>query len=234
MSTETIDQIEHGTPENAQKSGTTGIDSRLMIAGVVVIILVLLAGGYWWYSSSKAEKNEKALVALSRIRSTFENGDYARALTADSVPAVENQKVLGLIAISEQYSGTPAGEEAALMAGACLVNLGRESEAVAQFEKARSSSATLVKMGASNGLAACKEANNDYAGAAELYVEAATLGNKTGFEHRSYYNAGLCYEKANQVDKAKEMLMKVAKQYSTSESAAEAKIALARLGMAID
>lgn len=204
-----------------------------IFAGIAVVLLVVVLGG-WWYVSDSKNQNSEASLQLSRIRAVFEAGQFEAALTADTVAPVGQAKVMGLLDISAQYSGTDAGKIAALMAGNALANLGRFDEAKPQFEIANSSGTQVVEVGALQGLAACMEATSDYSGAAGMYEQAGQRGLKTGLEGQCFYKAGLCYEKAGNPDKAGELYMMVAKKFEVSEVAPSAKAGLARLGMAID
>jgi tetratricopeptide (TPR) repeat protein len=201
---------------------------------VVAVVVAAALGGIWWYTTNQAEQNEAAAAQLARIRPTFEEGAYQKALTGEGVPPVGADAVMGLQAISDQYSGTDAGKVAALMAGNCLANLGKYSEAEVHFDRARSSGSLIIEVGAMKGLAACKEAAGDVAGAAELYEQAAQRGVNTGMEGDCLVAAGLCYEKLGNKEKAGEHYTVVVKKYEVSEAVPAAKSGLARLGMAID
>lgn len=204
-----------------------------IFAGMALLVVVVVVGG-WWYMSSSANENNEASLQLSRIRPVFEAGQFEAALTADTVSPIGQAKVMGLLDISAQYSGTDAGKVAALMAGNALANLGRFDEAKAQFDLANGSGTQIVEVGAMQGLAACMESSADYDGAAQMYEQAGQRGLKTGIEGACFYKAGLCYEKAGNTDKAVELYEMVAKKYEVSEVAPSAKAGLARLGMAID
>jgi tetratricopeptide (TPR) repeat protein len=141
---------------------------------------------------------------------------------------------LGLLEISSQFSGTPAGEVAALLAGNSLVNLGRYDEAEAQLSQAQSSDAVVVEVGALKGLAVCKESKGDYLGAATLYEQAAQKAGKSGLAEDCLLAAGLCFEKTGDKSKAAQLFTEITKRYETSQAAPHAKSGLARLGMAID
>jgi tetratricopeptide (TPR) repeat protein len=239
MSTEQTETTEPTTA--SQAASALGVDNAIervrtqwkAIVGIVVVAVFAL-GGYFWYSSNQAQKNEEGLTQLARIRSTFDMGDFSKALSGDSIPPVGDEKVMGLLAISDEYSGTDAGSIAALMAGNALLNLGRFNDAQAQFERAQSSGAQVVEVGALQGLASVKESAKDYAGAAELYEKAASVGAKSGLDDRCLYNAGLCYERAGNTAKAGELYRLVVKKFEMSEVSASARGGLARLGMAID
>jgi len=204
-----------------------------LYAGIAVVIAAVL-GGIWWYTTNQTEQNEAAASHLARIRATFEEGSYDKALTGEGVPPVGEEAVLGLQAISDQYSGTDAGMVAALMAGNCLANLGKYSEAETHFDRARSSESKIIEVGGIKGLAVCKEASGDLAGAADLYEQAAQRGENTGLEGDCLLAAGLCYEKLGNKQKAGEHFTVVVKKHEVSEAAPAAKSGLARLGMAID
>lgn len=240
MSTEPLETVQ-GTSSKASTSEPqvdalverVRSQAKPVIVGVVVIVLI--AVGYWWYSSTQAERNAEAATQLSRVRGAFEVGEFNKALVGgDSLPMYGADKVMGLLDISEQYEGTDAGAIAALMAGNALANLGRIGEAAAQFERAQSSDAEVVKVGAMKGLALVQEDAGSYAEAAALYEKAAAQGAKTGLEDDCFYKAGLCYEKAKSNEKAAEMYRMVVKKFEMSESSGLARLGLARLGMGID
>ena len=204
-----------------------------LYVGIAAVLTAIIAGA-WWYVGDSAQKNEEAASHLSRIRSTFEAGEFEAALTADTIAPVGTERVLGLVEISDTYSGTDAGKVAALMAGNSLTNLGRFDEARTHFERAAGSSSTVVEVGATQGLAACEEAAGNNEKAAEMYEQAAKKASKTGLEGQCYYRAGLNYEKAGNTEKAGELYTLVAKKFEVSEVAPLARTGLARLGMAID
>lgn len=235
MSTETVE-----TTTSAPSSGGaqalpigTGMNKATPIL-VGALAIVLAIGGWWWYSSNAKQENEAANLALSRVRNLYMQGDGDKALTGEGLAVIDGIKSPGLRAIADEYGSTPAGQIAALMAGNILANKGKWAEAQSYFETAASSDAELVQVGAMNGLAACLEGKGSIAEAAAKYEDAAKLGDKSGIEASSWLNAGLCYEKAGNKQKAVETLTIVVKKYATSDVVPAAKQALARLGTAID
>ena len=220
-------------PDDAPAWLVSAMNNWKLYAGMAVVITAII-GGMYYFMTSAAEANQEAALELSRIRPVFESGEFEAALTADTVSPVGQDKVMGLLEIADQYGDTDAGKVAALMAGNCLVNLGRYDEAQQQFQLAQSSSSTVIEVGALQGLAVCAEASDDMNGAAELYEQAAKRGVKSGLEAPCYYKAGLCYERSGNKERAAELYRTVAKQYESSEVAPSAQTGLARLGMAID
>ena len=174
------------------------------------------------------------MLFRSRVRLAYDMGQFDMALTGNGIPPMDGQPVKGLVAISDEYSGTSAGELAALMAGNAYVNLGKTSEAQVQFDKAASSDALIVQVGALQGLAAVSELQKNFSEAAVKYEEAAVKAKETGLEEQSYVNAAACYEEAKNNEKAIELYRMIAKKFEMSEAAATAKAGLARLGTTID
>ena len=227
-------QVPRGQGAGEEASWLEKVQGNWKIYPIIAAVVTAVIVGLWWYMSDSEAKNAEASSHLSRIRAVYEAGNFSTALTADTVSPMGGERVLGLMEISEQYSGTEAGKVAALMAGNCLANLGRFEEAQTQFDRASSSSSQIIEVGALQGLASCKEASGDNAGAAALYEQAAQRALKTGLEGQCYYKAGLCYEQAGDKEKAGTLYTMVAKKYEVSDAAPSAKMGLARLGMAID
>lgn len=234
MSTEELEDItEDNTPSRATPQWMTE-NRQGMIFLIILGVAVVLGVGVWLFVQYQKDQNNEAAMALARIRPVYTEGRYAMALTGDSVSPVGDIEVMGLTEITAEYGGTDAGKDAALLAGHALVSLGRHSEAREQYELAEDSDATLVQVGALNGLGVCKEVEKDLAGAAAYYERAADKGQKTGLEARSLLYAALAYEKAGDTKKAGELFSRIVRKYGSSESSSTAKMGLARLGMAID
>lgn len=235
MSTETAETTTTApTMGSAQAlSVGTGMNkAKPILVGALAIVLAI--GGWWWYSNHTKQQNEAANLALSRVRTLYMQGDGNKALTGEGLAEIDGVKSPGLRAIVAEYGSTPAGQMAALMAGNILANQAKWAEAETYFQTASSSDADLVQVGALNGLAACLEGKGSIAEAAAKYEEAAKLGDKSGIEATSWLNAGLCYEKAGNKQKAVETLTIVVKKYATTDAVPAARQALARLGTAID
>lgn len=237
MSTDIVEQV-NDKAQSGPVQGSVGAVDRMQgnwkMLAILAVLVAVVIGGIYFYRQQKQTHNIEANAALSRVRSFFEQGEFQKALTADKVPPMGGEPVKGLLAISDEYSGTEAGATAALMAGNSLSNLGKYSEATEQFERAKGSDAIVTQVGALTGLGACREAEKDYAGAAALYEQAAERGSKSGLEDRCWLYAALSYEKAGNKEKAGQIFRTIVKRYEMSELAPAAKSGLARLGMAID
>lgn len=226
-----------GSPAStAQASGDVieFINTRWKTIAGIVGACALIVAGYFFYENQQQELNVEGLTHLSRVRGAYDMGAYDQALTGKGLPPMGTEAIKGLVSISDEYDGTPAGEQAALMAGNAYVNLGKPSEALAQFERAAGSSSKLVQVGAKQGLAAVSELQKNFAEAATQYEAAAELADKSGFEDHILYRAAVCYEEAKNTSKAVELYRLIVKKFEMSEVAASAKTGLARLGTAID
>lgn len=206
------------------------------LKAILIGIVVLIAGVavFMYMRSTQQEGASQASLQLSRIKSYYEAANWDKALSGDPSKQVRGESVPGLIEISDEYGSSEAGRTAALYAGTVLVQQKKFTEAEDYFEHAAKSTSVVVELGAKAGQALCKEKSNDYAAAAGLYSEAASLGKDVGMEDRYRYFAAVNYEKANMKDKAIEMYVDLVMKNSVSEFSAEAKNALARLGTIIE
>ncbi len=205
-----------------------------LIAIVAVAVVAIVAVAYYFTYTSNKNKEEAAL-ALSRIRPYFDKEEYARALYGgDSVPTVRGEKVLGLVKIVEEYSSTPSGAIAALLAGDAYLALDKVSEARKYFAIASKAKSDEVAKGGYAGLAVCNEKNNNLSEAAENYEKASELAVDPTSKGRYMLFAGICYARMGEKDRAIEHLTMVAKNRDYAEFANAAKIELARLGTIIE
>lgn len=99
---------------------------------IVLVALIVVVGGFWWYNSNKETKTTEANALLWKVGDSFENGDFESAingkLDANGIQGV------GYKSISENYSGTDAGEIAAYNLGVSYLNQGKFNEAVNALE----------------------------------------------------------------------------------------------------
>ncbi|MBK9249496.1 MAG: hypothetical protein IPM69_15620 [Ignavibacteria bacterium] len=201
----------------------------LMAVGVVIIAIVAIV----YYNKSKNEKEQEASAALSRIRTVFESGDYAKAMSGDATKMIRETQLVGLKNIVDQFGNTENGKVAALYAGNSLVALKKHSEATEYFEKAQGSSSIEVVVGAMVGLGVCKETEKDYAGAADLYERASMQTTQTALKDKFRLYAALSFEKAGNKEKAEKLYREIL-HGETMEYIGESKSGLTRLGMIVE
>lgn len=232
--------IENPTTTQSVVTDVVGVDAKnwveknLMLIVAVIAGVAVLIGGYAWYSKYSAENEELASLALSRVKSYYEAGDYQKALNGDPSKTVRGEQVIGLQAIVDEYGGTNASKVASLYAGNALLALNKASEAESYFDKASGSSSEIVAVGGKSGVAACKEQAGDYQSAAGIYEGMISQAEKTGSKDRTLLMAGLSYEKAGNKEKAEKMYRDLLAEFENSELVGEAKSGLVRIGTVLD
>lgn len=205
----------------------------MQFAIIGIAAIALLVGGFMFYRYNQQKTEQEAALKLSRIRPFFDAGQMEPAL-GGVAGTIRGEQVLGLTAIANQYGSSESGRLAAMYAGNALASLGRYAEAEPMFDKARSASSDITKMGGIAGMASCKAQAGNSAEAAKLYEEAATIGAKLGDEDRYRLFAAMHYEKAGQKDKALALYKTIAASQEFSEAINDAKAGIIRLGGTLD
>jgi tetratricopeptide (TPR) repeat protein len=206
---------------------------RRLLLGIGVGVLVLVGGLFYWHLAQQ-KRAEEAALWLSRVYTYYDNGDYERALFGDTTKTIRGEPVRGLLAIVEDYAGTPSGKVAAFYAGSAYLLLGQIAKAEPYFKLAATSEAPLIQVGAYAGLAACREEEGKLAEAAQLYERAALVGTPIGMAERYRFFAAYCYELAGNAQKAAQLYRQILTENEFSDFANEAKAGLARLGIVVE
>jgi len=206
--------------------------SYIAIGLIITVVLIFIINGTM--QKSKSKKTQKAMVALSRIVPYYNAPDFKRALFGDSAKTVRGERVIGLLDIIDEYSGTDQAILAALYAGNSYLTLNKANEAIEYFEKALDSKSNEVLQASYAGLGACYEILGNLDDAAENYQKASDLAiSDNAIGRYSYYTARV-YEKLNKKEKAEKIYKKIINKSKFSEFANYAKAGLVRLGIKID
>lgn len=206
---------------------------RNWIIGISVAVIVIV-GGLYFMKTQQREEARQASVALGRIMTYYESGEYEKALNGDPNETVRGEKIVGLTEITKKYSGSDQAEIAALYAGNAYVKLGDFAAAKEYFIKAQGADSKLVRTGAESGLGLVAESNTDYEEAAKHYMNAAEESGMESSAVRYKYYAGLCYEKLDKADKAESVYREILDGKSDPEFTNLAKNGLARIGTIIE
>ncbi len=238
MSTEETKQESEEVADQIENSNDSQIVSFLKttvgkIAVVVVVLLVVVSGVFYWQSMNKGNA-DKASLALSRVRSYYEAGDYQRALNGDPNAQMRGESIQGLLTIANLYGGTPSGKTAAYYAGISYVNMKNYAEAKKMFEIANGSESEIVKAGATAGLGVIAEHSNNLAEASENYIKASAFAQDDVSKARFLYFSAICLEKLSKKEDAVSQYKEIVNKYAQTEYAGESKAGLARLGTIID
>ncbi len=212
---------------------TTDLKNKLKVGlgllGIVVVAIIAVV----FYNKSKNEKEKEASAALARVRTMYESGEYAKALSGDATKIIRDTPLIGLQGIVEQYGSTENGKVAALYAGNSLISLKKHAEAAGYFEKAQGSASVEVAVGALIGLAICKEEQKDHLNAGDYYDKAAQQTLQTTMKDKYKLYAALNYEKAGNKEKAEKFFREILRGESM-EYIGESKSGLTRLGMIVE
>ena len=206
--------------------------SYIAIGLIITVVLIFIINGTM--KKSKSKKTQKAMVALSRIVPYYNAPDFKRALFGDSAKTVRGERVIGLIDIIDEYSGTEQATLAAFYAGNSYLTLNKATEAIEYFEKALDSKSNEVLQASYAGLGACYEILGNLDNAAENYQKASDLAISDNAIGRYSYYAARSYEKLNKKEKAEKIYKKIINKSKFSEFANYAKAGLVRLGIKID
>ncbi len=179
------------------------------LAGLVV--LVLLAAGYVYYRSVQ---QEEAQQRLGQILSVYESGDYQMALdgTGDRV---------GLLAIADDYSVTPAGNLATFYAADALYQLGEYERALDLYEDYDISS-DILGAGALAAQAAIYENREQFVLAAQHYLSAANAYESQATAPGYLLSAGRAYEEADRYEQAVDAYDRLRSDYPDTPAAQQA------------
>ncbi len=205
---------------------------NLRLLGIIGLVLLVAAGGiFYFFVYKRAQANQKAQIALARIRPLYDRGDFESAINgSDSVMTSGGGRAMGLKAIVAEWGSTEAGEAAALLLGNSYLVTTQAEKAKQPYETATDSDAPLVRSGAHAGLAAVAESEGHFEEAADEYARAASE-DRLDLNTATYLvGAARNYERAGRKDEAIEHYRRVAYQFPGSQANTEARLALARLG----
>jgi tetratricopeptide (TPR) repeat protein len=182
----------------------------LGVAGLIIIVL------FFYYNSSQSSQEANSQLGIAQIE--FTNGDLSKA----------NERLLHLI---EEFDGTDAAEQGMFLLANIYYQQKKYADAKIYFEKftdAYSGSNILLASGYA-GLAACEETSKNFTRAAELYEKAGNLTSDFPESDHQYYLAALLYKKAGDLEKAKNIFSRLAKDAKSEVRMKEAETQLVLL-----
>ncbi len=206
----------------------TRIDELLMYAqqhknlliGVGAVI-VIFAAGIFFYNNQKEAHNKKAAEAVAKILPAFRASDYNTAIYGDSLN-------MGLLNITESYSGTDFSDIANLYLGRAYYEKGVYDSALIGFE-AVSSDAGLATGIALAGAAACYENQKEFAKAASMFKKAAQHSDNSLLKPFYFQSAARNFEQTGDISEAISIHAILLKEFSDSKPGQSAESEIARL-----
>jgi tetratricopeptide (TPR) repeat protein len=225
--TANIDRVESTEATRSSEGGGFLLNNVRTLA-IIGIVLLAGVGALAFYLNQRAEANDKAQIALARIRPYYDRGEYAVAINGDSSKTFGTEKVHGVRWIVDEWGSTAAGKIAALYLGNCYLALGQPEKAREPYEKAADADAELIRSAAHAGLGAVAEAAGKPEQAAEEYEKAASEDRLELNTPEYLVGAARNYERAKKTDEAIKHYRTVATQYASSPANTQARLALAR------
>lgn len=184
-----------------------------LLIGIGAIAVVIIA--IVWFINKKVEDNLLASGQVSRIISTYEQGDYQKAI--DGEPGTQ---LVGLQKIVDDYGSTEQGEIAKIYLANSYYTLGDYENAIDYYSD-YSGNSKLHKASSLGGVAACYEEMGKFEDAGDYYKRAANTYKMDSQSADYLLNAGINYIKAEQKDDAKKVLETIKKDYVTTTAARE-------------
>lgn len=211
-----------------QKAQAFWIKNQKVVSYTGLGALVVVVGAVLWVSRQGANTRD-AELALARIQSYYDAGQYQKAIDGDSAKTIRGQQVRGLQAIVREYGGTNPGKLASLYLGNCYYNLGKFDEAQDAFSNAEGLKEPVLSAAAYAGEAAVAESHKKFEEAGKLFERAA--GMFEGNPNSSVYivSAARCFAQSLQVSKAIELYRRVVFEFAGTSAEETAKHALAEL-----
>lgn len=201
--------------ENVQKATAFFNENRTVILAVIIGVVVIVGSlvGYRFYSSSQ-EGQAQELLAIAE--GYYNEGDYARALNGDDF-----ELTYGFLAISNEFSGTDAGNLANYYASVSSFKLGNIEDALAHFEDYNPPKG-ILGVGPISFYASILKANGSLEKAAETYVKAAEWNENESTTPYNLQRAAETYFEAGNIAEAEVLTNRILNVYSGSAEVTEA------------
>ncbi|MBJ6144030.1 tol-pal system YbgF family protein [Hymenobacter sp. BT559] len=187
----------------------------------VLAAVVLAVGGFFGYNYWKGQQDEQAQAAMFRAVDNWESDSLKAALQGDG-------KLPGLNRVASEYSGTKAANLANFYAGVALLKQGKFQDAYSALDKF-SSDDYLVQSRAYSLMGDAQLELNKPKEAADLYSKAADHKANEYFTPGYLLKQGVALEVAKDNGAAIKAYDRILDDYATSQEAAEARQAKARL-----
>jgi outer membrane protein assembly factor BamD (BamD/ComL family) len=188
------------------------LNEVLIGAGGVILVAAIL----FFVISSQGKKQRKAAELLGQASLELQTGNMGQA-------------VGGLQTVLNKYGGTKSAGKAAFLLASAFFYSRDYVQAQTFFETylEKYHEDPLLSASAQAGIADCHMQRGNFIPAAEAFVEAASL-DPPDFLASQYLFKGACaFLKAEQKDKAKELLNRLIEEYPDSREVHQAKLKLA-------
>ncbi len=205
----------------------TSLDSKTPVEKYKNLLLILLGAvtlgiaGYFYYQYTLEESNKEAANAIYPAVYFFEQDSLDKALKGDG-------KVLGLLDISETYSGTKTGKLAHFYTGVIYLKQGKFEDAISHLNDF-SSSDYLLQARAYSLIGDANSELGKYDEAVSYYQKAADYKSNEQFTPVYLMKLALAYESLNDNKKASDTYDIILTKYPKSPELNDAKKYKARV-----
>ncbi len=194
-------------------------ENRTLVYGALAGLVLIAAGvvGYVYYQTQQQAAAEQE---LARIVRTFEQGNYQAALDGTG-------NAMGLLAISDNYGGTQAGNLATYYAADALYRLEDYDRALSLFQEFDATD-DFVGASALAAQAAIHANRSEFDRAASLYVDAAEQYPNNLTTPKYLMSAGKAYEETGDYEAAITVYQRIEREYPESSFAQQVPRYIAR------
>lgn len=196
-------------------------DNKVLVIGITTVIVLIIAG-FFGYNYYKSQQEELAQGEMFQAIYYFESDSLDLAINGDG-------NALGFKDIADEYSITQAGKLANYYAGAAYLKQEKYKLALLYLELF-SSDDLLIQARTYSLMGDAHMGLEEYTEAAELYMQAANYKPNEQFSPTYLMKAAIAYEKAGDMESAKEAYGTIVDDYKSSTEYQKAQKLLARLG----
>lgn len=176
-------------------------NSQTFIAGLIGIVVVIMGVNYFIQAQEQSQTDAAALLGDMLIAE--QSGQKEEAIrTGEQLQAT--------------YAGTIASAQATILLGNIQFNSGNYAEAERHFQNYLTNydPVDVLTLAASNGLAACLEAQGQMEQAAGRYEEIAERHRGQAAAGQAIMKAAWCYAQVGDSDKQRSLLKTVIEEYA--------------------
>jgi tetratricopeptide (TPR) repeat protein len=189
--------------------------NKTSIIGIAVAVVVITGSiiGYSFYSTAQ---EEQAQQLLSIAEGYYAQGDYQKALDGDSF-----ELTYGFRAITNDFSGTDAGNLASYYSAISAYQLGNIDQAIGYIEEFEVPEG-ILGVGAKNLHAKLYLANGSLESAAKTFEAAARWDNNEATTPNNLLSAAELYAELGNTTKATDLVTEILTQFPSSSQEARA------------
>lgn len=203
--------------------GQTFIEGNKNLLSIITGVIIAGVAGYYFFQYYTSSKNIEAYNQLFPAVFLFEKDSLGTALNGDG------NFTDGLLAVSEDYGMTDAGNLANFYAGTALLKKGDYEEAIDKLSSF-SSNDYLVQARAYALVGDAHMELGQTSEAISFYEKAANYNPNEQFTPSYLIKLGLAYEANNNLDQASAAYQKIIDTYTNSNKRDLAKKLIAKLG----